>query len=271
MVSRLLFLAALLVLLTSSSLAQDIYKWKDEKGKWHFSNFPPSGREVERLKVRRTAPKLPPGKSPQSGPEEPQDDSKPQQFVIPFTRDGNAIIVQALVNGRGTVEFMLDTGASLTIIPLAQAQKLGIDPKRGDLFPITGVGGVVLVPVVEIESIKVGGAEARNLQVAIHGFKGRGLLGMDFLSNFRVDINNAQNQLELTSQPGDHEGYALEWWQRKFRSYYMIRREVENFRTWTRSPLHWKVANRVIRALDKRIADLEIRASRAGVPRKFRK
>ena len=40
----------LLVLFSSVALAQQIYKWKDEKGKWHISNAPPAEVKAERLK-----------------------------------------------------------------------------------------------------------------------------------------------------------------------------------------------------------------------------
>ena len=36
---RLLYIVVLLVLFASTALAQQIFKWKDEKGKWHVSNF----------------------------------------------------------------------------------------------------------------------------------------------------------------------------------------------------------------------------------------
>ena len=70
MVSRLLFLAALLVLLTSSSLAQDIYKWKGEKGQWHFSDTPPPGVTAEKVRGLDLSPKSSPATSPYAKPSE---------------------------------------------------------------------------------------------------------------------------------------------------------------------------------------------------------
>ena len=46
----LLISAVIFSLLFASSLsAQEIYKWKDEKGQWRFSQTPPIGRQIERL------------------------------------------------------------------------------------------------------------------------------------------------------------------------------------------------------------------------------
>jgi len=53
MAIRLLSVVVLLVLFASTASAQQIYKWKDGKGQWHFSNTPPS--DVETNKVRFSA------------------------------------------------------------------------------------------------------------------------------------------------------------------------------------------------------------------------
>lgn len=44
-------LGILSLLLVSLGNAQQIYKWKDEKGAWHFSQTPPSGTQTERLQT----------------------------------------------------------------------------------------------------------------------------------------------------------------------------------------------------------------------------
>jgi len=40
-----LLFVVLVVLFAQSALAQQFYKWKDQKGEWHYSDFPPSGAE----------------------------------------------------------------------------------------------------------------------------------------------------------------------------------------------------------------------------------
>ncbi len=44
-----LLFVVLAVLFAQSALAQQFYKWKDQKGQWHYSDFPPSGVTVEKL------------------------------------------------------------------------------------------------------------------------------------------------------------------------------------------------------------------------------
>lgn len=44
-----LVLVFMAVFFAQPALAQEFYKWKDEKGLWHYSDFPPSGVTAEKL------------------------------------------------------------------------------------------------------------------------------------------------------------------------------------------------------------------------------
>jgi len=46
----------LLVLFSTVALAQQIYKWKDKKGQWHFSDTPPAEVRAERVKGLEVGP-----------------------------------------------------------------------------------------------------------------------------------------------------------------------------------------------------------------------
>lgn len=256
-------------LFPSSLPAQEVYRWVDEKGSVYFTDNFDSIPEKYRSKAEKR--KLPVSVQGQPQSSQSLPASQSQRVVVPFTRDGNAIIVRALVNGVGTSEFILDTGASLTIIPSDQAQKLGINPESGDPIPLSGVGGTVMVPMVKIDSLGLGGAEVRDLNVAIHpGFRNRGLLGMDFLSEFRLEINHAQNQLTLQHQPRPHEGHSLQWWQEKFRFWNILKQSLQKMHATAGSQSGREVAEKMLRDVNEKINDLEIRASRAGVPRELR-
>jgi clan AA aspartic protease (TIGR02281 family) len=256
-------------LFPASLPAQEVYRWVDEKGSVYFTDNFDSIPEKYRSKAEKR--RLPTSvlRQPQTSQSLPSPQS--QLVVVPFTRDGNAIIVQALVNGTGTSEFILDPGASLTIIPADQAQKLGINPEGGDPVPLSGVGGTVMVPMVKIDSLDLGGAEVRELNVAIHpGFRNRGLLGMDFLSEFRIEINHVQNRLTLEYQPCPHDGHSLQWWQQKFRFWHTLKESFQKMHASAGSQSGREVAEKLLREVNERINDLEIRASRAGVPRELR-
>ena len=206
-----LFLGIFLIslCLTAAGVSsQEFSYWVDEKGVIHITNNHQSIPEKYRGKVQKQ--RIPPptsnshGASLQTHPSKAQASLSTQRILVPFVRQGNGIVVRGTVNGKeeDTVEFIVEPGATLTFIPRVLALKVGIDPAKGDPLPMSIKGSGIIVPLVEIDSLKVGKAEVKNMAVAIHDVDGRGLLGIDFLSNFRIDIDNSQNQIVLEPQNG---------------------------------------------------------------------
>ena len=313
MATRFLSLLVLLALFFSVALAQQIYKWKDKEGQWHFSDAPPAEVRAERLKGLDippksaqpiTVPPMPTSPNPfekpsvplsQSQTEKPKLASSPQKIVVPFTRDGGSIIVEGIVNGKDKVEFILDTEAEGTLIPFDLVQQSGVKIDQGVLMPHVGIGGVVWYPVVDIDSLKVGEAEVKNLGVSIArqrilGSTRRGLLGADFLDDFRVDIQYDKNQIILERLQGPYAGYPAKWWQKRFRHYDRLKKFYKKLRKESRirmtaslrqrcqsarqtgapAPYECRIVNG-LRTVEAKPANLNLRAYHAGVPRKFRK
>ena len=118
---------------------------------------------------------------------------------IAFT-PGEAIMVSARINDTGTVQLMLDTGASRTVISPSALTALGVSQRDGHRGTIRGVTGEAEVMAVRVDSIDVGGARRGPLFVVSHdtGFgRGDGLLGRDFLDHFQVTIDNAAGYVTL--------------------------------------------------------------------------
>lgn len=118
--------------------------------------------------------------------------------ALPPGEHARPIIVEALVNQSVAVPLLLDTGATYTILTKQTAQKLGITaldrlPTRRFLT----ANGSVLYPVTTVQSVRVGTAEARAVEVAIdvEGHLPLGLLGMSFLRHFKVTMDHAQRQV----------------------------------------------------------------------------
>jgi hypothetical protein len=59
MPKQLLFVV-LAVLSAQLALAQEIYRWKDEKGQWHYSDFLPPGVTAQKLLIGDTTQESPP-------------------------------------------------------------------------------------------------------------------------------------------------------------------------------------------------------------------
>lgn len=125
-----------------------------------------------------------------------------QPVTTPFTLDSDLIFVNATLHGpRGDMEgtFVVDTGASMTtIIPeladaLGYSVRAGIRSARVETALGSEVGYVLAVP--RFESL---GFAVSNL--AVHVFdlghlKLAGLLGMNFLLNFNLQISPDQRHI----------------------------------------------------------------------------
>ena len=201
-----LLLGALLVsfcLLAVGVSAQEIYRWVGKNGRIHFTDNFPSIPQKYRDKVEKRRFRHNKATHHLTGRSQPV--SSTQKFVVPFTRYGNRIIVEGIVNGMGSMKFILDTGADLTLIPRSLVQQLGISLDNSIAIPITGIGGTIVEPLVKIDSLTVGEAEVRNLDVLVNeeaSLSGQGLLGGDFLGQFRVGIDYTENQLILERRVG---------------------------------------------------------------------
>lgn len=203
MTSRMLLslaaLAAVVLSLPFGAWAQ-IYRWTDDQGKTYYSDgiqSVPSRYRAAAVPIGFNTPAAPAGQpTGSSSPAAPAGPTK-----IQFT-PGRPIMVTARINGSGTAQLELDTGASITTINPTVLSALGIsyrDARRGSIKGVTGEANVL---AVQVESIDVSGATFGPLWVVSHdaGFgPGRdGLLGRDFLDHFAVNIDNAAGLVTLT-------------------------------------------------------------------------
>ncbi|MEO0428707.1 MAG: TIGR02281 family clan AA aspartic protease [Pseudomonadota bacterium] len=88
-----------------------------------------------------------------------------------------------VVNGR-TMTLMVDTGATMVVLPYEQVSTIGIDPTALDFhMPVMTANGKSTVAPITIREIRVGNIVVRDVQAAV-AHPGRlqmGLLGMSFL------------------------------------------------------------------------------------------
>ncbi len=257
------------------AFGQEYYRWTDDSGAVHFTDnlysIPEKFRAQAQKKIQ--APSAAP--APVSAERSP-DRSATERFVVPFRRSaGNHILVEGVVNGRAGVNFILDTGAAASIIPRTLALELGMDLDRALLVTAAGIGGSVDLPLVEVESINVGGAEARDLEVTVQQLPftevgALGLLGADFLLDYRVDIEYAKNQVILERQADPYGGHTFEWWQQRFRRYSQLKAGIEAGRARAATQGARDHLDSQLRIVDEKISNLETRASQAGIPREYR-
>jgi len=187
------FVVATLVCSVKSSPA-DWLRWVDGNGVLHFTdkleNVPEPYRE------RAAALDIPPT------PPRPADPVRPDSVSIPLESDGQVAVVLALLNGRTPASLIVDTGATYTVISYEIANELRIDLSENT--PVTRLqtaNGVITAPVIELDSVDVGGMKLNQIKAAVHDFASgmsvAGLLGLNFLQHFRVDIDTATRTLVL--------------------------------------------------------------------------
>ena len=190
-------LLSVLILGFKPLTAAEYYRWVDQNGVVHFTDNLHNIPDTQRGKAGRIQSIEPPRASPPPIPIAP-----PNKASVPFERQGQVVIVEATLNKKTAAKFVVDTGASYTMISSAIAKELDIDTEQNRrTAPFQTANGVIQAPLVSLESINVGGMEIRNLTAAVHDVladsKVAGLLGLNFLSNFRMDIDTQKGVLHL--------------------------------------------------------------------------
>ena len=110
--------------------------------------------------------------------------------------------MEAKINSTTKANFILDTGASYTVISEHIAKELKIDlGKKHPKIRLQTANGIIDVPLVTLDSIEISGLRVDDLAAAVHDFSKdtniAGLLGLNFLGNFRMDLDIEKGVLIL--------------------------------------------------------------------------
>ncbi|VAW35415.1 hypothetical protein MNBD_DELTA03-1555, partial [hydrothermal vent metagenome] len=126
------------------------------------------------------------------------------KIVIHFQPGSSTIPVTALLNAGMNQKFMVDTGASMVTIPSDTADALGlkiISDYHGSSQDVATAGGMVSAIRVMIDTLEINGWVEHDipaLVLDIPGQPGMGLLGLNYLKRFKMNLNNGQGSLLLT-------------------------------------------------------------------------
>ncbi|QDZ40831.1 hypothetical protein FRE64_13295 [Euhalothece natronophila Z-M001] len=109
-------------------------------------------------------------------------------FESPIKRHQDGIpVIEVSFNDQETVEMMVDTGASATVLPPDVAERLGIEPER-TVRASTPSDREVEFPAGRVASMNAGGAVAEDVMIIIAPAVSTGLLGQNFFSRYDVSI-----------------------------------------------------------------------------------
>lgn len=111
-----------------------------------------------------------------------QQNSARRSATISARPDGH-YWTRALVNRKTSVEFMVDTGASVVALTYRDAQKMGLRPETLDYkWEIRTAGGITKGASVKIDSIQINQVHVRNVDaMVLRTDLSQSLLGMSFL------------------------------------------------------------------------------------------
>ena len=126
----------------------------------------------------------------------------PEATVIPFRRTQNGLIsIETEMNGSQRINAILDSGASSTVISAAAVERFNLRDHiiKGQTVQVFGAAGVANdVELLFLRHCRVADLQQSNMRALVldfgainetSGFEQSGILGGDFLRNFRVTID----------------------------------------------------------------------------------
>jgi clan AA aspartic protease (TIGR02281 family) len=105
----------------------------------------------------------------------------------------NTYVVSVMVNGHYPATFLVDTGASHTVITPAMARQLGLRFNKGSsMVPVNTASGVMNAPIVQLERVSLGGLQVENVEAVVADLGDNnpisGLLGMSFFQGMELSF-----------------------------------------------------------------------------------
>jgi len=191
-----LSLSALLLAVLSSAAHAQIVRYTDERGQSYYvdgvENVPPQ--------FRSTA--MPLGLRNQPAPSPTAAEAKPAASTVIKYTPGQRIMVDVKINGGFSTRLLLDTGADRTMISPRALQAAGVAITRPVATgQVHGATGSDRFDYVEVESLEVGEARVGKMPVGSYELAGTGagdgLLGRDFLDQFKVTMDSGAGEVHL--------------------------------------------------------------------------
>lgn len=109
---------------------------------------------------------------------------------------GGHFMTLGAINGR-TVQFMVDTGATMVAMGAADADRMGLNYRSGQQGQLSTANGVVAAWKVRLDSVRIGDVEVHGVDAVVAPqAMPYILLGNSFLTRFQMRRDNDQLVLE---------------------------------------------------------------------------
>ena len=148
----------------------------------------------------------------------PQRCTMIEEARLPVLNDAAQPYVQAGINDS-PVAFMIDTGASTSIVTSRLVQNLALPVDHERYVMLNGTGGSVMAESVRIDKLTLGPKHARRADFwqadlpmrTLRGLPGAGLFGGDFLANYDGEFDLPDHRVSLYSERGCGTHFAFDW------------------------------------------------------------
>ncbi|OYT93085.1 MAG: TIGR02281 family clan AA aspartic protease [Burkholderiales bacterium PBB3] len=116
--------------------------------------------------------------------------------IVLTSSGGGHFVTLGQINGR-SAEMVIDTGASAVSMGSAQAERLGIEYKSGQMVQMSTANGVIPGWRIKLKSVKVGDVTLLEIDAVVSsGSMPYVLLGNSFLTRFQMTRTNDQLVLD---------------------------------------------------------------------------
>jgi predicted aspartyl protease len=112
------------------------------------------------------------------------------------------VVIPVFINGRGPYKFVLDTGATTSILSVEVAGRLNIRTVRNQRL-ITA-GGLAVATIGSVDVVQIGAVRLLQTQIAVveadflDKLQVDGILGSDYLKQFKISIDYTRRILSIT-------------------------------------------------------------------------
>lgn len=138
-------------------------------------------------------------------PAEPLAEEPPEEhlYAAPTTQDRiGRIMAPVMLNGQGPFRFVVDTGASRSVVSPRLVERLGLAQATDTRITIQGATGAEAVPSVLIEHLQAGDIRMENVRLPVVGpavlAGADGILGVEGFDKMRIVVDFAADSISIT-------------------------------------------------------------------------
>jgi predicted aspartyl protease len=151
-----------------------------------------------------------------AGVEMGQLEAPAQPAPIKFQKLLNLLFTEVSINGQGPFRFLIDTGATQTVVSQKVVNTLGLKKVATNIMHGVGGEGKTDSPVYRADAVKIGDVTIKNLPLGtlsnpIMEMVLDGIIGTPMLADFVVTIDYPKAQMEL-SKKAPTTGIVLPAW-----------------------------------------------------------